>query len=726
MAGPAGLLAGGRKGLYIVDCSTSEPASTARLRDPARDKGMVLVDAPLARTPVEAEQGRLNVMIGASAEDFGVLEPVLKTFAENVFHVGEAGAGHVVKLLNNFIAQAICTAAAEAFAVGSKAGIDPGRRGRASDAVPGERAWLRRRVRAGAGEGAGEVDGCEAGALMGDRLSGNAGAYGERRLPGLIASGNLPAMTTLDDAAPGARFRASRRSRLVIAALLAASLWACGGGSGGDRSTTIPASDAFAGKCAPDNSLARDSAGNLTPRYTAGTLADEKSWVSSYMDEAYLWYKEIPQVDPALAAYNVSPTQVALGAWFEALKTPVTTPSGAKKDRYSFTLSTAQWNALSQSGVVSGYGIEWTVASPTPPRNARVAYVEAQSQAASAGVARGDSVLTVTVDGAEIDFVNTTNVAEIDKLNQVIFAPTQGQQTAFRLRSNGGAERSVQLTASQVTTTPVKEAKVIDAGGSNVGYLLFNDFILPGEGPLKTAMENFRNANVRDLILDLRYNGGGYLYMASQLAYMIAPPARTAGKTFERSVYSDKRGAATSSASSNLQFFGVSSGVAGSNTAAGSSLPSLALERVYVLTTGGTCSASESVINGLRGVDIEVIVLGASTCGKPYGFTAKDNCGLSYFPVEFQGVNEKGFGDFAGGFLPTCPVDDDLNNPLGSQSEGLLAAALAYREGGSCAAIAAGGSALKSIPHGSSGSASPAVPGTLVRPPARSNKYLMP
>ena len=123
--GERGLLAGARPGLYVVDCSTSEPDSTAKLRDAAAAKGVRLVDAPLARTPVEAEQGRLNVMIGASAEDFAALEPVLRTFAENLFHVGEAGAGHTVKLLNNFIAQAICTAAAEAFAVGARAGIDP-------------------------------------------------------------------------------------------------------------------------------------------------------------------------------------------------------------------------------------------------------------------------------------------------------------------------------------------------------------------------------------------------------------------------------------------------------------------------------------------------------------------------------------------------------------------------------------------------------------------------
>jgi 3-hydroxyisobutyrate dehydrogenase-like beta-hydroxyacid dehydrogenase len=124
MLGEQGLLAGAKPGQLIVDCSTSEPDSTANLRDAAAAKGVVFVDAPLSRTPVEAEDGRLNVMVGAAPEDFARLEPVLRCFAENVFHVGAPGAGHVIKLLNNFIAQSICTATAEAFAVGRRAGVD--------------------------------------------------------------------------------------------------------------------------------------------------------------------------------------------------------------------------------------------------------------------------------------------------------------------------------------------------------------------------------------------------------------------------------------------------------------------------------------------------------------------------------------------------------------------------------------------------------------------------
>jgi 3-hydroxyisobutyrate dehydrogenase-like beta-hydroxyacid dehydrogenase len=122
--GEGGLLAGAAPGLLVVDCSTSEPGSTTRLRERCAAGGVAFVDAPLARTPAEAEAGRLNVMVGADADVFARLEPVLRCFAENVFHVGGPGAGHTVKLLNNFIGQAICTATAEAFAVGQRAGVD--------------------------------------------------------------------------------------------------------------------------------------------------------------------------------------------------------------------------------------------------------------------------------------------------------------------------------------------------------------------------------------------------------------------------------------------------------------------------------------------------------------------------------------------------------------------------------------------------------------------------
>ena len=122
--GPQGLLSKPKKDLIIIDSSTSEPLSTASLREQAAAAGVTFVDAPLSRTPVEAEAGKLNVMVGAEASVFECIKPVIACFAENIFHVGGPGAGHTIKLLNNFIAQAICNATAEAFAVGTKAGVD--------------------------------------------------------------------------------------------------------------------------------------------------------------------------------------------------------------------------------------------------------------------------------------------------------------------------------------------------------------------------------------------------------------------------------------------------------------------------------------------------------------------------------------------------------------------------------------------------------------------------
>ncbi|MEY3061053.1 MAG: hypothetical protein RI994_305, partial [Pseudomonadota bacterium] len=112
LEGPQGILSKARAGLVVVDASTSEPDSTRRLAARCHDAGMTLVDAPLARSPVEAEEGRLNTMVGASPAVFAQLEPVFQAYCENIFHVGDTGAAHVIKLLNNFLGQAITTAAA--------------------------------------------------------------------------------------------------------------------------------------------------------------------------------------------------------------------------------------------------------------------------------------------------------------------------------------------------------------------------------------------------------------------------------------------------------------------------------------------------------------------------------------------------------------------------------------------------------------------------------------
>jgi hypothetical protein len=117
---------------------------------------------------------------------------------------------------------------------------------------------------------------------------------------------------------------------------------------------------------------------------------------------------------------------------------------------------------------------------------------------------------------------------------------------------------------------------------------------------------------------------------------------------------------------------------------------------VFVLTTSSTCSASESIINSLQGVNVQVIQVGSTTCGKPYGFYPTDNCGVTYFSIQFQGVNAKNFGNYPDGFTPQntltpqgvpvlgCSVADDFTHALGDSAEGLLASALGYQATGVC------------------------------------------
>ena len=121
--GEAGLLAAARSGLTVIDTSTAEPGSTAKIREALAAKGATFVDAPLARTPKEAEEGRLNTMVGADDATFAALKPVFAAFCENIFHVGPPGAGHTLKLVNNFMALTIVASIGEAFAVASKAGV---------------------------------------------------------------------------------------------------------------------------------------------------------------------------------------------------------------------------------------------------------------------------------------------------------------------------------------------------------------------------------------------------------------------------------------------------------------------------------------------------------------------------------------------------------------------------------------------------------------------------
>lgn len=489
-------------------------------------------------------------------------------------------------------------------------------------------------------------------------------------------------------------------ARTAVACALTALVAACGGGGGGsDGSSTAKAAGtstswvpgtflppaSFDAECAAPRT-GTDPATQQPYPDVPGSFVDENNWLRSWSNERYLWYDEIVDRDPA--DYDTD-------AYFEQMKTFGTTSSGATKDRFHFALATDDWRKESQSGVSAGYGAEFAVISALPPREVVVAYTEPNSPATNGPIEliRGTEILTV--DG--VDLVNGSGGGSVDVLNAGLFPENVGETHRFTIRREpGGPVEAVTLTSTEVAEDPVPLVDTIDTLTGSVGYLLFNSHIATAEDELIDAIDTLAAANIQDLFLDLRYNGGGYLVLASELAYMIAGPVPTAGRTFELLQFNDKHPSTdpfTGAPIEPLPFVDVSVGL---GSTIGVLLPTLGLDRVFVLTGPNTCSASESVINGLRGAGVEVIQIGSTTCGKPYGFYPTDNCGTTYFSINFRGVNEKDFGDYTDGFspanalspsstvLPGCSVADDYDNALGDPQEGRFAAALAYREGGIC------------------------------------------
>ncbi len=456
---------------------------------------------------------------------------------------------------------------------------------------------------------------------------------------------------------------------------------ACGGGSS-SGSTTPPT---------VTNAGPTYTAGKYDPSSTFDDICNattEKFWLRSWTDETYLWYNEVPDLNPVNSDTPVE--------FFDKLKTSATTASGTPRDQFHFSIPTDEYNELVNSGASAGYGADFVLIQSSPPREIRVALTQPNSPASAStngavNFLRGAEIL-------EIDGVDAVNGSDTATLNAGLFPDAAGESHTFTVRDVGSTTtRTVTLTSQIVAEQPVNTTEVIDTADGKVGYILFTTFgTNSAEQQIVNAMTEMKTAGIDDLVLDLRYNGGGFLDIAAQIGYMIAGDARTNGRTFDKLTFNDKHPVTNPVTGRTItptpfhktgQDFSVSE-----NT----TLPTLDLGRVFILTTDGTCSASEAVINGLRGVDVEVIIIGTKTCGKPYGFYATDNCGETYFTVQFSGQNDKGFGDYADGFTPMddpsvigekitgCIVPDDFFNALGSESEALLETALAYQASGEC------------------------------------------
>jgi carboxyl-terminal processing protease len=399
-----------------------------------------------------------------------------------------------------------------------------------------------------------------------------------------------------------------------------------------------------------------DGAAPVVPPPESCSVAAQQAWLGDYMDAWYFWYQLSPR--PSAGGFD------SVQSYFQALLYTGSSPN-FPSDRWSRTESTESFNRFFGDGATLAYGlsvngIEAVETAGTP---LYVRYVEPQSNAAAQGVRRGDQVISVNGRSAA-DLVANNDFA-------VLSPAAAGDRLQLVLRS-AGVDRNVTVTAGVFNLTPVGNAAVYTSiGGRRLGYLMVKDMISQAQGGLESAFASFRSQGVQDVILDLRYNGGGLVSMGGTVASYVAG-ARGAGRNYAALLYNDKR------AASNNQSF------AFSNPA-----NAVGLARVFVLMGPRTCSASEQVINGLRGVGVEVIGVGDTSCGKPVGFLPSSQCGTTYSVVNFESVNALNQGRYWNGFDATCPVSEDWTIAQGAGNDPLVSTAAWWADTGTCAPTAA-------------------------------------
>jgi carboxyl-terminal processing protease len=480
-------------------------------------------------------------------------------------------------------------------------------------------------------------------------------------------------------------------SRLIT---LWVSLFLVGCGGGGGSSSPTPSSLPPSTPSSQDSTSAwvagsYESWRNLSgicanPRKTSdvqGTITDENSWIRSFSNDTYLWYSDLPDVDPGLVN--------STGEYFDLMKTTALSPTGSPKDRFHFTYNTEEWELLSESGISVGYGAQFHLGGNDYPRSLVVAYTESNTPASAKNLNRGAAI--ISIDGVDVAYGS-----DVDTLNAGLFPSNAGEDHVFEVRDLGASEtRFITLISEAVVSDPVQNETTFLVNGSMVGYMTFNDHIATSEQQLIVAMTEMRDSAIDDLIVDLRYNGGGLLGIAAELGYMIAGNVGE-GEVFSEVQFNSKHPSYDPITGNFLSPLMFPSNAIGYSAVAGQPLPTLNLSRVFIIASEGTASASEAVINGLRGVGIEVILIGDTTTGKPYGFYPTDNCGTTYFTLQFKGVNASGFGDYSDGFTPVenassqgseisgCRVADDFSHMLGDSNEARISTALSYIENGSC------------------------------------------
>ncbi|MCG2417838.1 peptidase S41 [Aequorivita sp. F47161] len=341
------------------------------------------------------------------------------------------------------------------------------------------------------------------------------------------------------------------------------------------------------------------------------------------------------------------------------------------QDRFSSLFSdyTLIENAL--SGITLSNGMEFgLVYYPDNSGNVfgYVRYVLPNTDAQTQGLKRGD--LFTTIDGQQLNENNYNDLLAPDSYT-IGLASYDG--TNFTLTGE-----TALLNKVQYNENPVYKAQTLTINGNKIGYLMYNGFIKDYDTELNNAFAQFKAEGVSSLVLDLRYNGGGSVETATDLASMIT--GQFNGQIFYKEFWNEDR-----------QEENAKNGLFDNSISNGSTINSLNLSQVYILTTRRSASASELVLNGLKPY-IDAVQVGDTTTGKfqasfllydapaPQFSRSEANTGHTYamLPLVFKTANAAGNTDFVDGLFPQIPLQENYFNlgELGDENEPLLAAAL--------------------------------------------------
>ncbi|MDX1516332.1 MAG: S41 family peptidase [Woeseiaceae bacterium] len=383
----------------------------------------------------------------------------------------------------------------------------------------------------------------------------------------------------------------------------------------------------------------------------------QKQFVLDNMRTWYLWNDLLP------ASVNIGSFASA-----EDLLAFLTTfspddGSGNPVDKFSFITSAAADSAFFGEGQFEGFGFSSRFVAADDLRLTRVF---TSSPAYAANLRRGQRILAL----------NGRSIAEIQAAEGVN-AVLDTSPVDFTMRRPDNSEFTVTIAQDTVTIDPVPQFRIIDVPGTpGVGYLELATFISTADPEFASVFSQFSAAGVTDVIVDLRYNGGGLVSTAELLGDYLGG-AVAQGLVFSETRFNDDRAAANNS----IELFELRQ-------------DSLNLSRLFIVATRSTASASELVTNSLD-PHVEVVIVGDDTFGKPVGQIGLEFCDKILRPTAFQTVNSLGFGDYFDGLPVDCVAADDLNVPVGADNDPNVEAAIDYVNTGSCPVTALPGLASK-------------------------------